>query len=328
MKRGMILIKRIVLIINIIYFDTKMPINIPTDLLRTFLAIIDCGSFSQAAEQVHRTQSAISMQIKKLEEMLGKPLLKRDKKLTTLTADGQILANYARRILQLNEEAVSLLKQPELSGWIKIGIPDDYAPRFLPEILARFARTHPRIQVQVICEPSSILIQKIKSGDIDLALTTTLEPNLSVNQETSYLLRSEETLWACSPEQQTYRQRPLPLALFPRDCCWRNIATGSLEQSGVDYRIAYSSASLSGLQAAVKAGLAVTVLSQSSLSDDLRKVPDEAGFPELPPTYLTLNKSPHGNQLLICALEKHIGKTVGNMPRAYKEMIRKTEKAP
>lgn len=154
-----------------------MPTNIPTELLRTFLAIVDGGSFSQAAEHVHRTQSAISMQIKKLEEILGKPLLNRDRKASTLTADGQILANYARRILQLNEEAVSLLKCPELTGWIKIGLPDDYASRFLPEILARFSRTHPRVQVQVTCEPSGRLLQTLKRGEIDLILTTTLDPN-------------------------------------------------------------------------------------------------------------------------------------------------------
>jgi len=287
-----------------------MPTNIPTELLRTFLAIVDSGSFSQAAEQVRRTQSAISMQIKKLEEILGKPLINRDKKFSTLTADGQILANYARRILQLNEEAVSLLQRPELTGWIKIGLPDDYATRFLPEILARFSRTHPRVQVQVSCQSSSVLVQEIKKGDIDLALTTTLDPSLS----TASLLRSEATFWVYSPEHPIYQQRPLPLAMFQSDCSWRKLATQSLELSGIDYRIAYSSASLTGLQAAVKAGLAVTVLSQSSLPEGLQKIPESAELPELPPTYLLLNKNPHGNQKLIDALEEHISEAVNGMP--------------
>lgn len=279
-----------------------MPTNIPTELLRTFLAIVDCGSFSQAAEQVHRTQSAISMQIKKLEELLGKPLLNRDKKTSTLTADGQTLANYARRILQLNEEAVSLLKRPELTGWIKIGLPDDYASRFLPEILARFARTHPRVQVQVSCEPSNVLLQTLKRGEIDLVLTTTLAPN----QTSGHLLHSEPSFWVQSPNYQTCEQRPIPLAMFPADCCWRSFATQGLEQQGIDYHIAYSSASLTGLQAAVKAGLAITVLSQSSLPTDLKKIPVSAGLPPLPPVSLVLTTNPHGNQLLIGALKTHI----------------------
>jgi DNA-binding transcriptional LysR family regulator len=287
-----------------------MPISIPTELLRTFLAIAESGSFSQAAEQVHRTQSAISMQIKKLEEILGKPLIRRDKKTSTLTADGHVLASYARRILQLNEEAVSLLQRPELSGWIKIGLPDDYAPRLLPEILARFSRTHPRVQVQVFCEPSSKLIPKLKQGDVDLILVTTLDN--SPNQ--ARLLKSEPAFWVHSPLHLTYEKRPLPLAMFPSDCCWRSLAIRSLEQSGIDYHIAYSSPSLAGLQAAVKAGLALTVLSQSSLPDDLQKVPAAAGLPQLPPVSLVLHKSPHANQLLVGALEDHIVAAVNQRP--------------
>lgn len=289
-----------------------MPTNIPIELLRTFLAIADSGSFSQAAEQVHRTQSAISMQIKKLEELLDKALINREKKTSTLTADGQTLANYARRILQLNEEAVSILKRPELTGWIKIGLPDDYASRFLPEFLARFSRTHPRVQVQVTCEPSSVLLQTLKRGEIDLALTTSLDPN----QTTGRMLRSEPSLWAYSPNYPTYEQRPLPLAMFPADCCWRSYATQGLEKQGIDYHIAYSSTSLTGLQAAVKAGLAITVLSQSSLPDDLMKIPSSVGLPKLPPVSLVLHKNPHGNQLLIEALEAHIVAAIDNLPNA------------
>ena len=130
-----------------------MSTNLPTELLRTFIAIADTGNFSQAAEQVHRTQSAVSMQVKRLEELIGKPLFKRDSRHSRLTADGLTLLNYARRILKLNEEAVSLLQRPELTGWVRIGLPDDYATRFLPEILAGFSRTHPRVQVEVTCEP-------------------------------------------------------------------------------------------------------------------------------------------------------------------------------
>lgn len=284
-----------------------MLTNIPTELLRTFLAIAETGSFSQAAEQVHRTQSAISMQVKKLEDLLGKILLNRERKISTLTADGQILANYARRILQLNEEVVSLLKQPELSGWVQIGLPDDFAPRFLPEILARFSRTHPRVQVKVICESSIDLLKKIKQGDIDLAITTTLEPDL----EDALLLRNEPTFWAYSPQYLAYEQQPLPLALFSDTCSWRRWATNALDNLQINYRIAYSSSSLIGLQAAVKAGLAITVLSQSALPSGIQQIPAEVGFPPLPQTSIILHKSTQGNQLIVDSLAAHIVEAFG-----------------
>ena len=137
-----------------------MMTNIPMELLRTFAAIADCGSFSRAADIVGRTQSAVSMQVKRLEELIEKPLLKRDSRNIKLTAEGLTLLNYTRKILKLNEEALSVLKQPELSGWVSIGLPDDYATRFLPEILASFSRTHPKVQVQVTCEPSHQLLSR------------------------------------------------------------------------------------------------------------------------------------------------------------------------
>lgn len=278
-----------------------MLTNIPTELLRTFLAIAENGSFSQAAEQVNRTQSAISMQIKKLEELLEKKLLNRQHKTTTLTADGQVLANYARRILQLNEEVVSILRRPELSGWIHIGLPDDYAPRFLPQVLARFSHSHPRVQVKVTCESSVELLKKLKQGEIDLTVTASSSPDF----EGGLLLGQETTFWAHSPRHLTHELRPLPLALFSGTCCWRRWATAALDQARIDYRIAYTSSSLVGLQAAVKAGLAVTILSQSALPQELKQLPAETGLPDLPQTSLLLHKSSQGNQDLIEALGAH-----------------------
>ncbi len=285
-----------------------MLTNIPTELLRTFLAIAENGSFSQAAEQVNRTQSAISMQIKKLEELLEKKLLNRQHKTTTLTADGQVLANYARRILQLNEEVVSILRRPELSGWIHIGLPDDYAPRFLPQVLARFSRSHPRVQVKVTCESSVDLLKKLKQGEIDLALTATTD----LDQTGALLLRQEPTFWAHSPRHLTHELRPLPLALFPGTCSWRRWATAMLDHARIDYRIAYTSSSLVGLQAAVKAGLAITILSQSALPQGLKQLPVEAGLPDLPPTSLVLQQSAQGNQELIEALKDHFVDAFGS----------------
>ncbi len=276
--------------------------HIPSDLLRSFVAIVDSGSFSLAAEKVHRTQSAISMQIKKLEEMLGKTLFIRDRKELTLTADGRTLLGYARKILQLSEEALLLLKRPELSGSVEIGLPDDYAPRFLPRILARFSRTHPRVQVKVCCESSSQLMLKLHKGEIDLAIMSSMTPEL----EDATLLRTEPILWVYSPEHDILSQRPLPIAMFQGSCCWKQWAVSALEKAAIEYRIAYTSASLVGLQSAVQAGLAITLLSVSALPANLQQVPQDIGLPVLPQTSLMLYKNKNGQQPLIEALEQHI----------------------
>ncbi|WP_020676172.1 LysR substrate-binding domain-containing protein [Geopsychrobacter electrodiphilus] len=285
-----------------------MRINLPTELLRTFLAIADGGNFSQAAEQVNRTQSAVSMQIKRLEELVGKPLLNRDRQADArLTSEGLTLVGYARRILKLNEEAVSILKRPELSGWVRIGLPDDYATRFLPEILAGFSRTYPQVQVKVTCEPSNQLVPLMKKGELDLAMTTS--PELVI--ENALLLRREPTLWVTSNQHLQHEERPLPLALFPTDCYCRLWALKALESADIDHRIAYTSPSVLGILAAVSAGLAVSALSQSVIPEGLRPLTPSEGFPLLPDASFFLHRNALENNLVIDSLAEHIAKAFG-----------------
>ncbi|WP_303720196.1 LysR substrate-binding domain-containing protein [Malonomonas rubra] len=281
--------------------------NLPTELLRTFIAIADNGNFSLAAEQVGRTQSAVSMQVKRLEELLEKPLFKRDSRNLKLTADGQTLLGYARRILKLNEEAVSLLKQPELSGWVRIGLPDDYATRFLPEILAGFSRTYPKVQVVVTCEPSNRLIKRMQKRELDLAMTTS--PTAEV--ENTQLLRRDPMVWATSEQHLQHEEAPLPLALFPDECYCRNWAMKALEKAGRDYRIAYTSESIMGLQAAVIAGLAVTAISQSIIPPGMRQLTSEEGFPPLPDAAFLLHRNPESKHAVVDSLAEHICKAFG-----------------
>lgn len=284
-----------------------MSTNLPTELLRTFITIADTGNFSQAAELVHRTQSAVSMQIKRLEELVGKPLFNRDSRHSSLTAEGLTLLNYARRILKLNEEAVSLLQRPELSGWVRIGLPDDYATRFLPEILAGFSRTHSRVQVEVTCEPSHQLKQRMKRHELDLAMTTSAVSN----EENTLLLRRDPMVWATSEKHLQHEESPLPLALFPDECYCRSWATKALEDAGIDYRIAYTSASISGLQAAVIAGLAITAISQSIIPSGMRQLMTEEGFPPLPEASFLLHRNPQSSNCAVDSLAEHIAKAFG-----------------
>ena len=149
-----------------------MAAPLDLDQLQTFVTIADTGSFTRAADEVHRTQSAVSMQMRRLEERIGKPLFEKDGRTNRLTEEGERLLSYARRMLHLNRETLAAFDDRALEGTIRIGTPDDYADRFLPEIMARFARSNPRVELTVICEPTPGLVEHIKRGNLDLALVT------------------------------------------------------------------------------------------------------------------------------------------------------------
>src|SRR6266571_5789555 len=142
------------------------------DQLRTFLAIVETGSFTRAAEIVHKTQSAVSMQMKRLEERVGRPVFARDGRASKLTEDGERLLDFARRIVKLNVEALAAFADFALSGRVRLGVPDDYADRYLPEIMARFSRAYPGVELSVVCEPTVDLIERIDANDLDLAIIT------------------------------------------------------------------------------------------------------------------------------------------------------------
>jgi len=264
-----------------------MSAQLDPDLLRTFVAIVDAGGFTQAARQVHRTQSAVSMQVRRLEETLDRVLFQRDGRGVQLAPDGEALLGYARRLLKLHDEAVAALTRPDLAGLVRIGTPDDYVDRFLPEILARFARAFPRVQVEVLCETSVNLRRLLAEGRLDLAVLTA---GCALSGETGEVLRREPVVWATAERHLAHEQEPLPLALFQSGCVFRDWALASLDGIGRPYRIAYTSASFSSILAAVTAGLAVTALCRSVLPTGVRPLGVEEGFPPLPQTALTLHR--------------------------------------
>ena len=157
-----------------------MTVTLDLDQLKTFVAIAETGSFTRAADVVFKTQSAVSMQMRRLEERISKPIFARDGRASRLTEEGERLLGYARRMVRLSDETVAAFDDTELQGSVRLGTPDDYADRFLPEILARFARSNPRVEVSVICEPSSTLMEMSRQGEIDLAIVTACgEPTVS-----------------------------------------------------------------------------------------------------------------------------------------------------
>lgn len=260
-----------------------MNASLDIPLLRTLLAVADTGSFSRAADHVHRTQSAVSMQIKRLEQSIGRPLFERAGRGSELTRDGEALVQYARRIVNLHDEAVTALAEPEVAGSVRLGVPDDYVSGFLPEVLAAFAEAYPLVEVELHCDTSANVSRAHDAGDVHVGVVTA-----SMARQQTRHIRREPVVWAVSKRHLTHERDPVPLAVFEPGCIFRDWATDALDNTDKAYRIAYSSASMAGLVTAVEAGLAVTILPRSALPREFRELAPDEGFPVLPPVDIGL----------------------------------------
>ena len=285
-----------------------MTAMIDVDQLRTFIAIAETGSFTKAAEVVNKTQSAVSMQMKRLEERIERPIFSRDGRASKLTEDGQRLLDYARRIIKLNVETLAAFSDGELSGRVRLGVPDDYADRYLPEIMARFSRAYPGVELTVICEPSVDLLDRVDANEIDLAIVTNCESKRATEN-----FRRERLLWVTSNRHPTHMEERLPLALGRPTCSWRRTAVERLELVGRPYRILYSSSNAGAVAAAVLSGLAVSVLAESGLRPGMRVLSAADGFPELPACRVGLVRSAHEPSALADALAGHIISSLDNL---------------
>lgn len=280
-----------------------MHADLNPDLLRTFVAIADTGSFTRAAGKVHRTQSAVSMQVKRLEQTVRQPLFERDGRSVRLTGAGESLIGYARRMLRLQDEALSALMEPDMEGSVCIGTPEEYATRFMPGILSGFAQAHPRVQVELRCRPSSVLVSEVDAGEIDLGLITYC---CDSGRNGTEVVWREPAVWATSAQHMAHEENPVRLALFEPGCLWRRWALDAMDAAGRDYRIGYSSPSFAGLQAAVLAGQAVTVLCRGNLTEGLRELTPEEGFPPLPMVEIGLERAPGLASMAAESLGRHI----------------------
>lgn len=258
------------------------PLNHPVplldlDLLRTFVAIAETGSFTAAAGAVFRTPSAVSMQIKKLEELLRCPVFTRDARSVSLTQDGEVLMGYARRMLAINREAVAKFIAPDIRGVVRLGSPDDYGERVLPTVLKRFAQTHPSIAVDVVIDQSVNLRRRMTERMLDITLFTCCR---SVPPEAEVLL-TEPVVWAGAKGGSAHMREPLPLSLWEEGCVWRADAIEALGRAGRDYRVAYMSAHTAGQRAAILSDLAIAPLPKSFIGNDVVALGPKDGLPEL-----------------------------------------------
>ena len=278
--------------------------HLDTDLLRTFLAIADTGSFSAAAERIGRTPSAVSMQVKRLEELVGRRLFDRDSRNVAPTPFAQGIVGEVRAILDANAALLGRMRAPELTGRIAIGIPDDYASVHMPPLLKRFARSHPAVQVDVRCQDSSELIAQLRAGALDATLAT----HADIIDVTTLLVddvHTEPIVWLGASGGRAHAERPLPVAAATPHCAWRKAAVSALERAGVPHRMGYTSALAAGQLAAVAADLAVSPLPRCLAGGAVEEVAASAGLPPMPPTTMAWVRRDDSNAL-VRALGRHV----------------------
>jgi DNA-binding transcriptional LysR family regulator len=278
-----------------------LPTTLDMDLLRSFVTIAETNSFTRAADRLYRTQSTVSLQIKRLEEQLRCPLFDRTSRSVRLTPQGEILLDYARQLLRLNDELVARMLEPDLDGKVRLGTPEDFATAHLPGVLADFARAHPRVALEVTCDLTLNLHERFRGGEFDLALVKR-EPQAAVE---GVAVWREPLVWATANPSLLDTAGPLPLIVSPNPCVYRKRATSALDEQQRLWRIAYTSPSLAGTQAAVLAGLGVTVLPRAMVRAGMTVLGESSGLPQLADTEIALLRA-HGLSRSAERLGEHI----------------------
>lgn len=266
--------------------------TIDPDLLRTFVTVVECKGFSRAAERLLRGQSAVSLQIKRLEEQLGVRLLERNPRHLALTSEGELILDHAKRILFLNDDLIARVKEPELSGLVRLGAPEDFATSHLPNVLAGFARSHPQVALEVTCELTLDVLERFQAGGLDIALVKRAPSGVTGGIR----VWREPLVWVAADRHIGDTDGPLPLAASPQPCVYRKRMTDALDGVGRSWRIAYTCGSLAGTHAAVRAGLGLTVLPKEMVPSDLTILNDESlDLPDLADTEMALIEAPQLN---------------------------------
>lgn len=258
-----------------------------TDQLRSFMAIVDTGSFTRAAERVHKTQSAVSMHIRRLEEQLGRPLFVKSGRGVRLSGDGDRLVDFAREMLRIEASALMEVGQKGLAGHVRLGIPDDYAEVFMPAIMEGFARKHPFVEVSVICEGSLALAERVRSHELDVALVTDCAAIQNVE-----VVREEPLVWVAHPRFNIVAGEPLRVALGAVTCQWRQIAEAALQEAGRDFRVVLVSNNFSAIEPMIRTRLALTVLPLGAVREGMKVLGAADGLPALPTSRMGLLFAP------------------------------------
>lgn len=259
-------------------------INLPTDLLRAFVTVIDLGGYTRAADALGRTQPAVSLQMKRLEELLDAKLLTHEGRELKLTEEGEALAVYARQLLRLNDEAVAQLKGRSAKGQLRVGLPTDFSVAFLQDSIVDFADEQSRVTLSITCDLSRKLLDLLHADELDIVIA------LLARDRNPYLVRSwdERPIWAVARDFPVNKSSVVPLVTHPEGCEYRRRMTAALRAEGRDWRVAYTTPDIGGLQRAVSAGMGVTALTRKTLLPDMRILASREGFPAMEPIHIGL----------------------------------------
>ena len=259
-------------------------VNLSTELLRTFVTVIEVASFTRAAEILGRTQPAISLQIKRLEQTVGYDLIDRQSKVIALTERGEELAVHARQILRLNDIAMAKFEIQEKSAKLRVGLPVDYAVNTLQSCLTDVVKQFSDTQIEIRCDLSKHLLSALREGDIDIAVA------LFDGDDQQFLFRNwkEKPTWVGAADFQIPTQSDIPLVVHPFGCVYRDRMSTALKLAGQSWRIAYSSPGIGGVQRAVRDGLGLSCLTAPTVQDGMRVFSEEDGLPALPPLHIGL----------------------------------------
>lgn len=258
--------------------------HIDLDLLRAFATVAETGNMTASAARLFRSPSAVSLMIKRLEDHMGLKLFERAHRAVRLSAAGEQLLGHARKLMAAHDAMLDEMAEPALQGVIRLGTPEDFATSYLPDVLARFAKSHPRVALEVSCDLTLNLIETFSRGEFDLVLIKR-EP---AGPESGVRVWREPLVWAAASGFDLEGAMQLPLVVSPSPCVYRARAVGALDRAGLGWRIAYTCASLAGSQAAVRAGLGVTVLPRDMVPPDLVVIDDAARLPDLHDTEIAL----------------------------------------
>ncbi|AKM31726.2 LysR family transcriptional regulator [Pandoraea faecigallinarum] len=284
------------------------------DALRTLVATQKLGSLNRAAERIGRSQSAVSQQMRKLEEQVGMPLFRRKGRGLVLTESGEQILSYAQRILELNDEAVRAVRGASVQGVVRFGLPGDFAETWLPSALGQFRTTHPGVRVEVAVERNGVLLERLDRGELDLALAMGYETRADAER----LLTLPMTwIGPAHAEVALRRDAPLDLALYHAPCFFRRAGLAALDGAGISWRVAYTTASLQSLWSGVAAGLGITLRTAAGLPAALRRLGEKDGLPPLPSVELCLHTAQQDiPPALACLKQVIVEKALANLADA------------
>jgi DNA-binding transcriptional LysR family regulator len=252
-------------------------VNFQTDLLRTFVSVIDLGAYTKAGDALGRTQPAISLQIRRLEELVGAPVIKQAGRSLLLTSEGEMLLSYAREILRLNDQAASYFNRSKMAGVLRVGLPNDYAVAFLQGVITEYTHQHADISLEIHCGWSADILDRLHADELDLAVA------MVNNERAQYLSRTwiERPIWAAADAIEFDPAKGVPLAAHPEGCAYRARMIQALDAAQIRWRVAYTGPGISGLQNAVVNGLGVSALTRYTMLQGMRALDEADGFPPL-----------------------------------------------